>query len=112
MSQAQPHICLCSEQVEERVILCGEAARVDRIAALGDDAQLLSDNREFRSVRVTWHGVPITVCSTGIGAPSAIIAMEELHLCGARQFVRVGSAGALQPCLPWVGCEDCKWERS
>lgn len=97
MSQSQPHICLCPEQVEERVILCGEPARVDRIAARGNDAQLLSDNREFRSVRVTWQGVPVTVCSTGIGAPSAIIAMEELRLCGARQFVRVGSAGALQP---------------
>lgn len=97
MSQSQPHICLGPEQVEERVILCGEPARVDRIAARGNDAQLLSDNREFRSVRVTWQGVPVTVCSTGIGAPSAIIAMEELRLCGARQFVRVGSAGALQP---------------
>lgn len=97
MSQSQPHICLCPAQVEERVILCGEPARVDRIAALGDDARLLSSNREFRSIRVTWQGVPVTVCSTGIGAPSAIIAMEELCLCGARQFVRVGSAGALQP---------------
>ena len=48
-------------------------------------------------MRVIWQGLPITVCSTGIGAPSAIIAMEELRLCGARQFIRVGSAGALQP---------------
>ena len=97
MSQSQPHICLSPGQVEERVMLCGEPARVDRIAALGEDAQLLSDNREFRSMRVIWQGLPITVCSTGIGAPSAIITMEELRLCGARQFIRVGSAGALQP---------------
>ncbi|MGI2258845.1 nucleoside phosphorylase [Shewanella sp. GXUN23E] len=94
---AQPHIGLTPSQVSERVVLCGEPARVNRIAALLENPRLLAENREFRSMSGTFQGVPITVMSTGIGAPSAIIALEELRQCGARQFVRVGSAGALQP---------------
>ena len=33
--------------------------------------------------------------STGIGGPSASIAMEELVLCGADTFVRVGTCGGI-----------------
>jgi uridine phosphorylase len=36
------------------------------------------------------------VTSTGIGCPSAAIAVEELHACGADTFVRVGTAGGMQ----------------
>lgn len=93
----QPHICLSPAQVSERVILCGEPQRVNRIAALLDDGRLLAENREFRSMGGFYQGVAVTVCSTGIGAPSAIIALEELYQCGARRVIRVGSAGALQP---------------
>ncbi len=46
----QPHICLSPAQVSERVILCGEPQRVNRIAALLDDGRLLAENREFRSM--------------------------------------------------------------
>ncbi len=41
-------------------------------------------------------GLPVTVCSTGIGGASAVIALEELVQAGARALIRVGSAGALQ----------------
>ncbi|QUN05530.1 nucleoside phosphorylase [Shewanella yunxiaonensis] len=93
----QPHILLQPGQVSERVILCGDPARVTRIASLLADAKPLASNREFTSVNGQFQGHPIAVCSTGIGAPSAIIALEELIKCGGRQFIRVGSAGALQP---------------
>ncbi|TKB58342.1 nucleoside phosphorylase [Ferrimonas aestuarii] len=93
----QPHILLSSDQVSELVVLCGEPARVDRISAHLENATLLADNREFRSMSGSFAGKTITVCSTGIGAPSAIIALEELRQCGATQFIRIGSAGALQP---------------
>jgi len=92
----QPHIAVSAEQVSERVIVCGEPDRVNRIAALLDQPELLADNREYRVMRGQYQGHTITVCSTGIGAPSAIIALEELAQCGAKSMVRVGSAGALQ----------------
>ncbi|WP_019614850.1 nucleoside phosphorylase [Psychromonas ossibalaenae] len=92
----QPHINVCAAQVAPRVIVCGEPDRVNRIAELLDDAKLISDNREYRLINGYYQGKAVTVCSTGIGAPSAIIALEELHLCGAHYIVRVGSAGALQ----------------
>ncbi len=92
----QAHIALSSDQVSSRVIVCGEPDRVNRIAALLENPIALADNREFRSMQGQYQGETITVCSTGVGAPSAIIAMEELALCGAKYVVRVGSAGALQ----------------
>lgn len=92
----QAHIALTPNQVSERVIVCGEPARVNRIAALLDNPVELEDNREFRSMAGQYQGKTITICSTGVGAPSAIIAIEELALCGAQYVVRVGSAGALQ----------------
>ena len=92
----QPHIAVSAEQVSERVIVCGEPDRVNRIVALLERPELLADNREYRVMNGQYQGQPITVCSTGIGAPSAIIALEELAQCGAKYMVRVGSAGALQ----------------
>ncbi len=92
----QPHIAVSAEQVSERVIVCGEPDRVNRIAVLLEQPELLADNREYRVMSGQYQGQRITVCSTGIGAPSAIIALEELVQCGAKYMVRVGSAGALQ----------------
>ena len=37
----------------------------------------------------------MAVCSTGIGGPSAAIAMEELVECGADTFIRVGTSGGI-----------------
>ena len=42
-------------------------------------------------------GVKVSVTSTGIGGPSAAIAMEELARCGADTFVRIGTCGGIQP---------------
>ncbi len=92
----QPHILLTPSQVSERVILCGDPARVNRIAVLLSDVKPLASNREFTSISGEFHGQQITVCSTGIGAPSAVIALEELVKCGAKYLIRVGSAGAYQ----------------
>ncbi|WP_267459552.1 phosphorylase family protein [Shewanella avicenniae] len=78
----QAHIQLTPAQVSERVILCGDPARVNRIAVLLNDVKQLASQREFTSITGELQGKKITVCSTGIGAPSAIIALEELVQCG------------------------------
>ncbi len=86
-------------QVSPSVIVCGDPARAERIAARLDGATLLSDRREYRAYRGDSDGLPITVCSHGIGAPGAAIAFEELIAAGARRIVRVGTCGGLQPDL-------------
>ncbi|EOB3570943.1 nucleoside phosphorylase [Vibrio vulnificus] len=93
----QPHLCVDETQVAERVIVCGELDRANRIAALLENAELIAENREYRLFNGEFQGKAITVCSTGIGAPSMIIAVEELKQCGAKYVIRVGSAGAMQP---------------
>lgn len=77
------------------VILPGDPGRVPLIAAKLDNARQIAANREY----VTWtgslDGVPVSVCSTGIGGPSAAIAVEELIMCGADTFIRVGTSGGI-----------------
>ena len=92
----QPHIGVDKTQVAPLVIVCGEPDRANRIAALFDCAEMVSQNREYRLFTGKYKEVPVSVCSTGIGAPSMIIAVEELKQCGVTHVVRVGSAGAMQ----------------
>lgn len=58
---------------------------------------MIADNREFITYTGTLDGVKVSVTSTGIGGPSAAIAMEELVRCGADTFVRIGTCGGIQP---------------
>jgi uridine phosphorylase len=78
-------------------ILPGDPGRVPAIAARLDDPVALATNREFCSWIGSAHGVPIVVCSTGIGGPSTSIAVEELAQLGIGTFLRVGTTGAIQP---------------
>ncbi|KXI22755.1 nucleoside phosphorylase [Photobacterium sanguinicancri] len=92
----QPHIAVGFDDVSDKVIVCGEPDRVNRIATLLERSEQIAENREYRIISGYYQDHKITVCSTGIGSPSALIALEELTLCGAKYIVRVGSAGALQ----------------
>jgi uridine phosphorylase len=92
----QPHI-LCKEgDVAPAVLLPGDPGRVLRMAELLDEFKEISFNREYRIVTGKYKGVPVSICSTGIGGPAAAIAMEELINIGAKFFIRVGSCGANQ----------------
>lgn len=78
-------------------ILPGDPGRVPKIAELLDDPVPLASQREYTSYLGRAGGVPIVVCSTGIGGPSTSIAVEELAQLGVRTFLRVGTTGAIQP---------------
>ncbi|HUF97102.1 MAG TPA: uridine phosphorylase [Ilumatobacter sp.] len=78
-------------------ILPGDPGRVAKIAEHLDDPTPLAAKREYTSYLGTLAGVPIVVCSTGIGGPSTSIAVEELAQLGVRTFLRVGTTGAIQP---------------
>ena len=93
--ELQYHIHCAPGDVGRYVILPGDPGRCASIAALFDDAKLIAQNREFTTYTGTLLGEKVSVCSTGIGGPSASIAMEELHLCGADTFIRTGTCGGI-----------------
>lgn len=93
--EKQYHIACAKGDVGRYCILPGDPGRVPSIAALLDDAHKVAQNREFTTYTGTLLGETVTVCSTGIGGPSASIAMEELHNCGAETFIRTGTCGGI-----------------
>ena len=93
--EKQFHIHCRPGDVGRYCILPGDPGRCASIAAHFDNAQLIAQNREFVTYTGTLLGEKVSVCSTGIGGPSASIAMEELHNCGADTFIRVGTCGGI-----------------
>ena len=93
--EKQYHIDCAPGDVGRYCILPGDPGRVPSIAALFDDAKQVAYNREFNVWTGTLLGEKVTACSTGIGGPSAAIAMEELHKCGADTFIRTGTCGGI-----------------
>lgn len=92
----QPHLLVEAGDVEDIALIPGDPGRVDRIAAQCENAETVSENREYKVVNAEYDGVPLTICSTGIGSPSAAIAVEELSAVGVETVLRVGTTGALQ----------------
>ena len=93
--EKQFHIACTKGDIGRYCILPGDPGRVPAIAALLDDARQIAYNREFNVWTGTLLGEKVTACSTGIGGPSASIAMEELHKCGADTFIRTGTCGGI-----------------
>ena len=93
----QYHICCKPGDVGRYVLLPGDPFRTDYIASFLDDAKLVAHNREHKTWTGSLLGVPVSVTSTGMGGPSAAIAIEELIHCGADTFIRIGTAGRLCP---------------
>lgn len=87
------HIHCKPGDVGRYVLLPGDPFRTDLIASYFDGAKLVAHNREHKTWTGTLNGVKVSVTSTGMGCPSAAIAVEELIKCGADTFIRVGTAG-------------------
>lgn len=96
----QYHVELRPGDVGRYVLLPGDPGRCEPIAALFDTAAHVSSNREYTTWTGTLDGEKVSVVSTGIGCPSAAIAVEELIKLGADTFIRVGTSGAMQPDTP------------
>ena len=93
----QPHIMCGVGDVAKYVLLPGDPKRVERIASFFDEAHKVAVYRGFVTYSGEVDGIDISACSTGIGCPSAAIVVEELMKIGVETFIRVGTAGALQP---------------
>lgn len=92
----QPHIQLEENLGIKYAILPGDPARVDRIASHLEDVEELGFNREYKSIKGNYKGVPVLAMSTGMGGPSVGIAIEELKNIGVTHCIRIGSCGALR----------------
>ncbi|WP_222920046.1 nucleoside phosphorylase [Natrinema sp. SYSU A 869] len=92
----QPHLLVDDGDLTDIALIPGDPGRVDRIADHCDESETIAQNREYKAVNATYEGRELTICSTGIGCPSAAIAIEELANVGVETFIRVGTTGALQ----------------
>jgi len=91
----QYHVDLKAGDVGKYVILPGDPKRCKMIAQYFDNAELVADKREYTTYTGYLNGVKVSVTSTGIGGPSASIALEELVKVGAEKFIRVGTCGGI-----------------
>lgn len=91
----QFHLKVNDSMVGKYVILPGDPGRVPAIAKHLDNAEFVAQNREFTTYTGYLSGEKVSVVSTGIGGPSAAIAVEELIRCGAHTFIRIGTSGGM-----------------
>jgi len=92
----QPHLLVEAGDLTDIALVPGDPGRVDRIADKCSNVETVAQNREYKIVNAEFEGQRLTICSTGIGAPSATIAAEELEAVGVETLLRVGTCGALQ----------------
>ena len=95
-TERQYHINCLSGEVGRYCILPGDPGRCEKIARYFDNAVHVTTNREFVTYTGTLLGEKVSVVSTGIGGPSAVIALEELTAVGADTFIRVGTCGGIR----------------
>lgn len=94
--EKQPHLQVGPADVHEIVLLPGDPGRVDRIAEKCQEVVPLAQNREYKVMNAVYQETELTLCSSGIGSPSAAIAVEELNAVGVETVIRPGTTGALQ----------------
>jgi len=99
VSDAQPITGCTPGDIAERVFLCGDPARVERITESWDAKREVCATREFLIVTGKKEGVEVSAASHGIGAPGTAVLVEELIKLGAQTMIRVGNSGGLDPDL-------------
>ena len=93
------HLQVGKGDVGRYVIMPGDPKRCAFIAKYLEEPVLIADNREYITYTGTLDGVKVSVTSTGIGGPSAAIAVEELVMAGADTFIRIGTSGGMGLCF-------------
>ena len=105
------HIHVRPDQLTDRIIMCGDPARVSVIASFFDEQTFEVSSREFHTIGGTFKGKPIMCISHGIGPDNIDIVITELDALANLDFetreikenhrqltmVRIGTSGALQP---------------
>ena len=94
--EVQFHIQCRRGDVGRYCLLPGDPGRCALIASFFENPVHIGQNREYNIYTGTLLGEKVSVCSTGIGGPSAVIALEELCAIGADTFVRTGTCGGIK----------------
>jgi len=94
------HIGLDENDIGKHVLLPGDPARCEMIAKCFDEAHYVSSSRGNPTYTGTYHNVPVSVMSTGMGAMAVAVCVEELKHIGAKTLIRTGTSGSLQPNIP------------
>lgn len=97
MGKKMMHIALEAGDAGRYVFLPGSPERTEKIAAYFENPKEIAYNREYRTFAGELEGIKVSVTSTGIGGPSAAIAVEELYQCGADTMMRVGTCASVSP---------------
>lgn len=98
-----PHLGVGDGEVAPVALLAGSPARVELMAKMLAGAERVGDRRGYAVYTGRFEGAPVTVATSGVGAPSLSIAVEELGACGVRTFIRVGSCAAIHEDIPVGG---------
>ncbi|WP_412026874.1 purine-nucleoside phosphorylase [Deinococcus yunweiensis] len=94
----QIHVRAQPGDIAPSVLLPGDPNRARHIAETYlDGAQAYTTYRGLLGYTGTYHGVPVSVQTTGMGCPSAAIVAEELARLGAKTLIRVGTLGGATP---------------
>ena len=96
---AEFHLKCEKGDISEYVMLVGNPQRAKKVSELLKDAKLVNENRDLFVYTGFYKGERLTVATTGMGAPSTAIVLEELVNLGGKVFIRVGSAGGIDPKL-------------
>ncbi|NLI90129.1 MAG: nucleoside phosphorylase [Epulopiscium sp.] len=84
------------EEISKYVVFSGDPLRVGKIITLLEDVEQIAVSREYHTYTGMYKGVKVTISSTGIGGPSAAIAMEEMYDCGMEVAIRLGTVMGLK----------------
>jgi uridine phosphorylase len=97
LGNKQYHIRCALGDLAEFLLVPGDPDRIQEIARFWDTSREVAANREFRSMTGTYHGLRISALSSGIGPACMAIVVNEAAAIGVKNFIRVGSSGAIQP---------------
>lgn len=108
------HLHIKPEDLADKLVICGDPSRVDKIASYFDTQEVNVSSREFHTITGTYKGKRITALSHGIGGDNIEIVMNELDALANIDFetrtakdehrtltvVRIGTSGGLQDNTP------------
>ena len=94
--QRLPILRVDPDKVAPQVLVVGDPERAADAARLMDSSVEIGYNREYRTFSGVYQGIPITVCSHGVGGPGASVCFSELFQTGVKTIIRAGTCGALR----------------
>lgn len=100
MEKIVPIIDIPYGKIAERVIVCGDPKRAERISKRLDHTEVVAQSREYWTYNGEYKGIPVSVASHGVGGNGASVCFEGLILGGAKTIIRVGTCGTLQDDIP------------